>query len=355
MPIALVIWGAAAAAGMVGIGKGIKAGSNNSKAKEYIDDAKYIYDKAKYRLEDQQRETAQDLESLGKTKLYCWSNTIGSFVDIFSKFKNVRFENVPNIDAKLQKQLQGDELKNMAIASIKAQEVVKGGIGALGAGALAGIASYGGVMMFASASTGTAIASLSGVAATNATLAWLGGGSLAAGGFGVAGGTIALGGIVLAPILAVAGFIMAAKSEENLAQAKQHYQEAVNAVEKMETIISFLSRVSELSSLYEDFIISFDEKLNNISNKVEEMYERELKVQSKGFINAIKRVLGNNDMVNYSKLSTQDKQILHIYCLSAQLLNSILAAPLLDKQGNLVETAEATLIEAQKSSVKLLS
>lgn len=355
MPIPLVLWGAAALAGAVGIGKGVSASSNNSKAKEYIDDAQYIYDNAKDRLESQQIQTSQDLESLGKTKLYSWSNTIGCFVKIFGNFKNVTFENTPKIDVTFQNQLNDNNLKNMVVASIKAQEVIKGGVGALGAGALAGIASYGGVMMFASASTGTAIASLTGVAATNATLAWLGGGSLAAGGFGMAGGAIALGGIVLGPVLAVAGFLMAAKSEENLAKAKKQYQEAKNAVEKMETIISVLSSVSNLCSLYEDFIKSFGEKLDYVSNRVQEMYEREYSTQSKGLVNSIKKMLGMKIKVNYKKLSIQDKQILHIYCLCAQLLNSVLATPLLDKQGNLIESAEATLSEAQENSIKLLN
>ena len=56
---------------------------------------------------------------------------------------------------------------------------------------------------FAAASTGTAIATLSGAAATNATLAFFGGGSLAAGGLGMAGGTAVLGGLVAGPALCV--------------------------------------------------------------------------------------------------------------------------------------------------------
>nr|WP_293100299.1 hypothetical protein [Okeania sp. SIO2F4] len=55
----------------------------------------------------------------------------------------------------------------------------------------------------AAASTGTAISSLSGAAATNAALAWLGGGTLAAGGGGVTAGAaivsaISTGGAVVA-------------------------------------------------------------------------------------------------------------------------------------------------------------
>lgn len=53
------------------------------------------------------------------------------------------------------------------------------------------------VASLGTASTGTAISTLSGVAATKATLAWLGGGALAAGGLGVAGGAVVLGAITV--------------------------------------------------------------------------------------------------------------------------------------------------------------
>lgn len=52
-----------------------------------------------------------------------------------------------------------------------------------------------GVSAFAHASTGTAISTLHGAAAHNAAMAWLGGGSLASGGGGIAVGTLVLGGI----------------------------------------------------------------------------------------------------------------------------------------------------------------
>jgi len=53
----------------------------------------------------------------------------------------------------------------------------------------------GGAAAFGSASTGTAISSLSGKAASNAILAWFGGGSKAVGGLGMAGGNMVLPGI----------------------------------------------------------------------------------------------------------------------------------------------------------------
>lgn len=64
---------------------------------------------------------------------------------------------------------------------------------------------YAAVGQFGAASTGTMIASLGGASAKSATLAWFGGGAIAAGGGGVAVGTavLATGGLAVA---ALAGY-----------------------------------------------------------------------------------------------------------------------------------------------------
>ena len=134
-----------------------------------------------------------------------------------------------DIDSKLEEELGlGDvdfedllEIKNQVL---KIEELAGGTVAALGSGALAGFGAFGGAGMLASASTGTAISSLSGVAATNATLAWFGGGSLAAGGLGMAGGMAVLGGIVAGPVLAVAGGIFAAKAETAKYEAEKYLE-----------------------------------------------------------------------------------------------------------------------------------
>lgn len=66
-------------------------------------------------------------------------------------------------------------------------------VGVIGSGA--GVAAtYASVATFGVASTGTSIATLSGAAASKATLAAIGGGSLATGGLGIFGGVLILGG-----------------------------------------------------------------------------------------------------------------------------------------------------------------
>ena len=77
-------------------------------------------------------------------------------------------------------------------------------------GPIAALAAYTAVGTLGTASTGAAIGGLSGVAASNATLAWFGGGALAAGGGGMALGTAVLGGVVALP-LAFAGAELANK------------------------------------------------------------------------------------------------------------------------------------------------
>jgi len=93
-------------------------------------------------------------------------------------------------------------LVNMSDASAKAAGLgIAGAAAGTAVGGTAAFALFTGVAAFGTASTGSAIAGLSGAAATSATLAALGGGSLAAGGMGVAGGTALLAGVVAAPAL----------------------------------------------------------------------------------------------------------------------------------------------------------
>ena len=116
------------------------------------------------------------------------------------------------------------------------------GVGSIAGGTMAvGVWSL--VTLFGAASTGTAISGLSGAAATNASLAWFGGGALAAGGTGIAGGMTVLGGIVAVPL-----FYVAAKSSHKKAKefedAKAKVEEAIFDIRgQLETLPSTLELV----------------------------------------------------------------------------------------------------------------
>lgn len=129
------------------------------------------------------------------------------------------------------------------------------------AGAAAGVAGAIGAFTlmetFGVASTGVAISSLAGAAATSATLAALGGGSLAAGGAGILGGVCVLGGVVAA--IAVPGamtfnsYLMNRKYEQTTAEIKKTLEKApaVEAIQKQKEKMLLLNE--KLEERYCDF------------------------------------------------------------------------------------------------------
>ena len=130
-----------------------------------------------------------------------------------------KVQNIPNEEKMRYEELKQIRLnwKNQVDEIIKKYEEIKNknaaaaGVAGVGIGAGVAVAALGpGVAMgiattFGVASTGTAISALSGVAAMNAGLAWLGGGALVAGGGGMAAGEAFLA--LMGPVgLAIAGF-----------------------------------------------------------------------------------------------------------------------------------------------------
>ena len=108
------------------------------------------------------------------------------------------------------------------------------------------------------ASTGTAIGTLGGAAATNATLAWLGGGSLATGGLGIAGGTAVLGGLVAAPALLVGAYFLNNKADEAMSKAKTHYAKAEEFDAKCSKSCSLLAAIRERGEQITNLLFRMD-------------------------------------------------------------------------------------------------
>ena len=200
----------------MGVFEGI---THSEEIQQLLNDAQTQYDTAKNNLESQKKRTTQSLEGLGKDKINAWSRDMNKFLDSFGAFNNVQMvcKIDENYDFLGKDETPAELMINMQRATYNADEMIKAGALSLGTGALVGIATYGGVAMFGSASTGTAIASLHGAAKTNATLAWLGGGSLAAGGKGIAGGTVVLDGVVVGAIALAGGIIAGAQGKAKLA------------------------------------------------------------------------------------------------------------------------------------------
>jgi len=324
MPLPFIIAGIAVATGAYGVKKGIDAKDDFDTAERYNKKAERIYNEAKEQLETKRELTNSHLESLGELKISIYEGSLADFVEIFSQIKNIDFEN--NLNLGLLDNINEQDMLDIKNTVLEIQEVLGGGIAALGSGALAGFGALGGVGMLASASTGTAIASLSGAAATNATLAWLGGGSLAAGGFGMAGGMVVLGGIVAGPVLAVGGMMMASKAEEAKYTAYENYDKAKAVAEEMDAacvaldgiykrVDEFIETLKPLNDVFEDYI----DVLEDIVNK-------------------------SNDYRNYSQT---EKENVMITASIAQTVKNICDAPIIDENGKVTRKSKRVLKKAK--------
>ena len=240
MPLPIVLWGAAAALGATGVFKGAKAVGNMKEAKEIGEAAEKKYDKAIDKLEEYKISTNVKLEELGRLKLSVFTEQIKHTVDVIKQSKDAssKLENFGS-------SISVDELKEMEKMVLNSLKLESGLLSGASGGALAGFGAYSSVGLLASASTGTAISGLSGVAASNAILAWLGGGSIASGGFGMAGGMLALGGIVAGPALAIGGFMLASKAEIALTKAMEYSAEVDDAVAELKLVRTILKGIQK--------------------------------------------------------------------------------------------------------------
>lgn len=312
LPLILLVIGAAAT-GIAGLKKGYDAYTKISEAEEIISQAQDIFNKSKGELTKAHKETQDVLVELGKLKLDIWDRQLGRFVEIFSQLRNVELtgEVVSNELGPLS--LTPQELMEMKDLSLKAAEITGGGLLATGAGALTGVASYGGAMMLASASTGTAISALSGAAATKATLAWFGGGSVAAGGLGITGGMVVLGGIALAPALLVGGILLNAKAGANYANAQSTLAQAKQAVEEMNLARSALEGIKKVA-------MEFHNLINKIDSYMTEALDR------------LEYVIGFG--TDYSQYKEPQRLLVHLNVQFAQVIKLLLETPLIKPDGS---------------------
>lgn len=316
MAIPIIFGVIAAVTGAAGAAKGVKGAIDTKEANDVQERAERILNNAKNRMERTRKSTTTSIEELGKTKLKAYGEEIKKFVEVFSKIKNVDLKESEGINELKKINITEETLNEMRDTAMGATDILGSGIAGIGAGVLLGWGTYGGVMALGTASTGAAIGGLSGAAATNATLAWLGGGALAAGGGGMALGTAVLGGIIAGPALLVAGGIFGAKAKEKLNNAYSNLSEAK-------------SIDSEIKSAEAELTV-----IKNNANQLNELIKKLTKLLEQA--NYALCMVVNNEY-DWRKLSKAEKNTVIVAMKTAQTLKTIIDIPLLTKDGVLTK------------------
>lgn len=277
MPLPLILGAAALLAGGVGIKKGLDAKEDFDRAKRIGESAKRRHESAVRDLESARNLTNEKLIDLGKLKVDIFQNQIKFLVEAIKRSRKNAKSSIKDFES----EITTDELEKMEQMVVKSLELGSATTSGAVSGALAGLGAWGGVQALATASTGTAISTLSGAAATNATLAWLGGGAAAAGGLGMTAGAFVLGGLIAGPALAVGGFMMASKAEKAVTEAREYEadaEEKIAKIGKVQVILQGLrTNVDEMSSNLRQLTNTFDKyKVSDNSDK--SAFDRMLKV-----------------------------------------------------------------------------
>jgi hypothetical protein len=269
--IPIILGALALGSAVLGVGAGAAGVADMNEAKEIGDRAQQRYETAVNQLKADWEAVNKSAEVYGQIQLRVKQGTITRFVAFIERIGQRASQSDMSFLAGLD--ITTQQIKEYKTAAVEAQEWVKGGVSAAIAGAAAG---SGAITLARSVGTATVtrffglwatevgISQLGGAAAWNATLAWLGGSSMAVGG-------AVLGGVTLGPALMVGGFQLAGKGEEALTKAREYEAKVNTEIANIEAAKDFLQqvrrRITELSSLVEDLNTRAVLSLNELESK----------------------------------------------------------------------------------------
>lgn len=318
-------------AGKIGrVVTGYEAYDSRKKAKE----AKELADRMVANIEEENRRRREEsnrvLSDFGKTKLELLKTCLSPFLGYLKvmgnnyKDKEYEFGGKINLD-----QLDIDTLESIEMNASTAGKIAVASTG-VATIALCGVpaAITSAVMAFGAASTGTAISSLSGAAATNATLAWLGGGSLAAGGGGMAAGSAVLGAITATTTgvfaLAAAGIVASAYYSKKYTEATAYLEEVKKVRAKAKLGWAAMEAINQRAIELESVMKRLCERINDKLLYLEPLIY-DFQIEDEYYLNTFRET-----------------------SLLVKSLSEIAQVPLIDKNGMLSNESSVTLANTQK-------
>lgn len=324
MPLPLLLVGAAIVlSGGTGVAGGAGGVSKLRRARRVHDDAVERYETHHEIFVAEQESAEETLADYGEAKLEAMAGPMNAFVDAFSRLKHVNFDPEVTDDEFPIDNADLGELRDVDMEPwIAAKRTVVGAGAGYAAGAAVGGLAQLAVGSLAAASTGTAISGLSGAAATNATLAWLGGGAISAGGGGVAAGTMVLSGVAIAPALFVGGALLWNRGGKALKDAEANEAEVKEAIAKMRSARQRFSSITNLAMRARHILQTLSRRLEERTRAIETITQRE---------------------TDYRQLSHAEQATVAEAAGLAKTIRVLVDLPLVNERGNVKTSSRQTI------------
>lgn len=277
MPLPLILGIAAGLAAAGGLGTGIHGAVKMKEANDTMKSAAEQHEKNMRKFEVRNKLTTECMDRLGKKEIGILS-TFERFANLFEQIQNrPEFEDV-ELNGNVLPKYNGEELKKVSIGAC----ALMGGLGGAALGTAGGFAAAGAttaaVMALGTASTGTAIASLSGAAATNAALAALGGGATAIGGGGIALGTTMLGVTTAGIGLLVGGIVFSITGSAISNKADKAYEQMKQAQKQINIICKYLDDLQTTAARYMSTLTKVEYVYNEHMQRLADLIEVQKKI-----------------------------------------------------------------------------
>ncbi len=266
----------------------VKSGYNKiSGSKEKIAEAKTRHEKNVKKFDEDETSAIKAMDRLGELEI----SIIASFHEYSDVMEKIYDRPVFEKDKIFNNEIPLFKKEEFKQATVGAKTLL-GGIGSAAAGAFASFAASGAITAttaaLGTAGTGVAISSLSGAAAANAVFATLGGGTIAAGGGGIALGTSVLGYATFGIGLLIGSYFFENSADKAVKNAEEAFDNMLKAEEKISKCCNYLNVLKEYSERYEKAL-----------RKLYKKYQVELE--------KVKTLVNKQGKVNFLKLTKSEK------------------------------------------------
>ncbi|BAL00671.1 hypothetical protein OBV_34720 [Oscillibacter valericigenes Sjm18-20] len=305
--------GTIATSAAIGAGTAVSSATKMMEASDILESANRRQTRSKEKLDQSEKQVNIQLEQLGKCKVSIWSE-LDEYIKTCSLIRNIPEKGALKLDG----EVCFDELNLAQIqgVTLSMKDILGGSVASLTGGQLVGLATSTGFTSIATASTGTAIAGLHGIAATNASLAALGGGALNVGGLGMAGGAVVANALAFAPAMAIGGLFINGKASKSLD----------NAHDVMKEVRSYSDEVGQACKEIG--------KLENLCVRMRECLEK-IEPAFSNYLKWLKDLVATT--TDFKKFDCEQQKSFFITFKLAKILTDLTCTQLIDDKTNKIE------------------